>query len=235
MPITAPHYLLLTETDFNPHDPDAGGRWRFVLEPMNGDHHQANGDIDRIEVSEREADVWGERLQLLAVVRGVEALAQPSKLTLITNSALVGKQMRMGFDRWIENDWRWERFGLLKPVKDADLWKRIHAAMQIHSIECRCWQFSNRFRASELETQESDAWNRNDASHPRVRKPIGPAEFEKTQTHLEPIGAMANAAAESFDEPSFVATRTGWTRVTEIDPDSDQSIQFPQAFGTTAL
>ena len=110
MQTKAPHYLLLTETEDN----FTQGRWRFVLESMDAND-------DRIEVSEREFEILGERLQLLAVVRGIEALEQPSKLTLITSSAYVGKRIRKGFDSWIEKDWRWESFGVLKPVKDADL------------------------------------------------------------------------------------------------------------------
>ena len=107
MPKNAPHYLLLTETDCDPNRPDDGGRWRFVLEPMNSAAESDNGGIGRVEVSERESNIWGERLDLLALVRGLEALDQPSKLTLITSSALIGKQLRRGFESWIENDWRW--------------------------------------------------------------------------------------------------------------------------------
>lgn len=227
--------MLLTETDCNPHVQSEGGRWRFVLEPMiNVDSDPQSSIGNRIEVSEREADVWGERLQLLAVVRGVEALEQPSKLTLITNSSLVGSRIRKGFETWIEKDWRWENFGLLKPVKDADLWKRIHAATQIHSIECRVWQFSNRFAGTDWDTIESqNQWQRVDHSHPQVRKPFGPVEFEKPSTRT-PTKVDSNLSTDSSAEPRFVATRNGWTRVTEIDPDRHDPIQYPQAFGATA-
>lgn len=237
MPTTAPHYLLLTETECNPLAPHEGGRWRFVLEAMNPDSDPQVSDENRIEVSESEADVWGERLQLLAVVRGVEALDQPSKLTLITNSSLVGNRIRKGFDRWIEKDWRWENFGRLKPIKDADLWKRIHAATQIHSIECRVWQFSSRLSETDWDAVEANRpWNRVDQPHPQVRKPFGPIEFEDSEvsaTRRRPT-TTATVSADPFDEPRFVATRTGWARVTEIDPDRDEPIQFPHAFGATA-
>lgn len=232
MPTTAPHYLLLTETDYDPAQTDAGGRWRFVLEPMNSDK-------DRIEVSEREADIWGERLELLSVVRGVEALEQPSKLTLITSSAYVGKRIRRGFQSWIDKQWRWESFGALKPVKDADLWKRIHAATQIHSIECRLWQFGRRHQTKHQENAETESWNRIDDAHPTIRQPYGPVEFEGSKSHgrqssfAQSVFTNANAAA-GYQEPRFVETKTGWTRVTEVDPDSNQSLQFPQAFGETA-
>ena len=222
MQTKAPHYLLLTETEDNSNQ----GRWRFVLESMDAND-------DRIEVSEREADILGERLQLLAVVRGIEALEQPSKLTLITSSAYVGKRIRKGFDSWIEKDWRWESFGVLKPVKDADLWKRVHAAMQIHSIECRLWQFANRHQTSVDDSAETESWNRIDNAHPVPRRPFGPVEFEANKAPVSAPAVVANAASPGYDEPKFVPTKTGWTRVTEVDPDTDGTLQFPQAFGET--
>lgn len=236
MPTNAPHYLLLTETDYDPQHPEDGGRWRFVLEPMNQTAASDHGGIGRIEVSEREADVWGERLDLLALVRGLESLDQPSKLTLITSSALIGKQLRRGFDAWIENDWRWERFGQLKPIKDADLWKRIVAATEIHSVECRLWQFSNRHTSTDWDRiEQAQPWSRHDGPHDRLGKTAGsygPAEFEDAgQTSA---ANHSSATQQPFDGPHFVPTRTGWTRVTEIDPDRNQAVQFPLAFGETA-
>ena len=214
-----PHFLLLTETHCDPHDRAAGGRWRFVLDSMSTDQ--------RTEVSEVEPDVWGERLELLSVVRGVEALEQPSKLTLISSSAYVSKRIRHGFDSWIQNEWRWENFGLLKAVKDVDLWKRVHAATKIHSIECRLWQFSNRHRMNEQETAER--WNRIDSAHSQVRMPYGPAEFESVRS--DSATATGAQCDPNYSDRNFVATRTGWTRVTEIDPDSNRQLLFPQAFG----
>jgi ribonuclease HI len=215
---TAPHYLLLTETDYDPDNPGSGGRWRFVLESMHND--------DRVEVSEREIDVWGERLQLLSVVRGVEALEEAAKITLITSSQYVGRQIRRGFERWIENDWRWERFGLLKPIKDADLWKRIHAATQIHSIECRVWQFGNQ-RLSSFESLESE-------SEMIPSRNYGPIEFASSEDSVGSSNQFQSphelAQVDSLDS-RFRPTRTGWTRVTEVDPDSDRQLAFPQAFG----
>lgn len=216
---TAPHYLLLTETDYDPDHPDSGGRWRFVLESMHSD--------ERVEVSERESDVWGERLQLLSVVRGVEALETPSKITLITSSQYVGQRIRKGFERWIENEWRWERFGLLKPIKDADLWKRIHSATLIHAIEPRVWQFEKRrgvFNDSfeNSFTEETAAAARN----------YGPIEFD-SGVAIASTPQQPDSNEDSLDN-RFRPTRTGWTRVTEIDPDIQRQLAFPQAFGGSA-
>ena len=79
---SAPHYLLITEakTIIDPREDDRAtsrrsGHWRFVLEQM--------GVEARIEVADEEPNVFGERLQLLAVVRGLESVSY-THLTLPT-------------------------------------------------------------------------------------------------------------------------------------------------------
>lgn len=130
---TAPHYLLFTEAKDLGESTIVGGRWRFVLEEI--------GSETRIEESENEPGVVGERLQLLVVVRGLESLHQPSRVTLITPSKYVGRGIRMSLSHWRENNWQWESFGNMTPIKHHDLWQRIDHAMSIHDINCRVWQF----------------------------------------------------------------------------------------------
>ena len=129
---TAPHYLLMSETQTD-HKKNNHGRWRFVLEQIDGSN--------RIEVADDEPIVRGERLQLLAVVRGLEALEQPSQVTLITPSRYVGKGFRHGLEFWRDNEWCWERYGEMTPIKNQDLWKRIDRSMEFHRIDCRIWNF----------------------------------------------------------------------------------------------
>ena len=133
MKSTAPHYLLFTEARNDPQTENGHGRWRFVLEKI--------GSSTRIEESDEEPGVRGERLQLLAVVRGLEVLEQRSRVTLITSSRYVGRGIRRGLTLWRQNDWRWERFGQMALIKNHDLWQRIDHAMKIHQINCRVWQF----------------------------------------------------------------------------------------------
>lgn len=132
MNTTAPHYLLFTQAK-HVSKPSAGGRWRFVLEQI--------GSASRFEEADLEPGVRGERLQLLAVVRGLEALEQHSRVTLITSSKYVGRGIRRGLTQWRQNSWQYERFGVLTLIKNHDLWQRIDQAMQIHQIDCRVWQF----------------------------------------------------------------------------------------------
>ena len=72
-----------------------------------------------------------------AIVRGLEALDQPSRVTLFTASRYVARGLRFGLESWRESDWQWERFGQMQPVKNADLWQRIDQAMRFHQVDVR--------------------------------------------------------------------------------------------------
>jgi hypothetical protein len=92
-------------------------------------------------VSDEESAMCGERLELLAVVRGLEALDGPARVTLVTKSRYVSRGLRFGMTEWRANDWQWERFGRVVPVKDCDLWQRVDRALLFHQVQCQAWQF----------------------------------------------------------------------------------------------
>jgi ribonuclease HI len=130
--MTAPveHYLLFTEATI---DSPEGGTWRFALERV--------GDGEALSASDVEAAECAERLELFAVVRGLEALDHPARVTLVTKSRYVGRGLKRGLADWRANDWHWERFGRVVPVRDHDLWRRVDRALQFHQVECRLWHF----------------------------------------------------------------------------------------------
>ena len=161
MSVTAPQYLLLSETHQN--ESGQNGGWSFVLERLDGSQ--------RIEVADWEPEVQGERLKLLAVVRGLEALEQPSKVTLITPSRFIGRGIRNGISAWKENDWKWERFGVMTDIKNADLWQRIDRARQFHQIDCRVWNFHQLFTRQNLSPGSS-------AQRIKPRIPVHGANFK---------------------------------------------------------
>ena len=76
-------------------------------------------------------------LELLAAVRGLECVDGPARVDLISASA----SLRRGVDRarfaWRRNDWRWERYGQMTPVRHADLWQRLDHALSYHEVRCR--------------------------------------------------------------------------------------------------
>jgi ribonuclease HI len=127
--VAAPHYLLFSEASCSAEN----RTWRFVLQNVESRR--------RMVVSDEEEVICGERLELLAVVRGLEALDGPARVTLVTKSRYVSRGLRLGMTEWRANDWQWERFGRIVPVKDCDLWQRVDRALLFHQVECQAWQF----------------------------------------------------------------------------------------------
>jgi len=68
-------------------------------------------------------------------------LEQPSQVTLLTDSRYVSQGIAHGLTEWRSNDWCWERFGELTPVKNRDLWQRVDRALRFHRVDCRTWRF----------------------------------------------------------------------------------------------
>ena len=123
--VPAPHYLLLADANRK----DEPGSWRFTLKSADGGQS--------IEAAAREPDTQGQRLELLSVVRGLEALDQPSRVTVVTRSRYIERGLSDGLDDWRANGWTWERYGRMVPVKNDDLWRRVERAMRFHRLDCR--------------------------------------------------------------------------------------------------
>lgn len=134
MTMPTPHYLLFSEAKLTSQPQNkTAGRWHFVVEAVDGSA--------RFEAADAEAGMDHDRLELLAVVRGLESLDQPARVTLVTASRYVSRGFRFGLDQWRESDWQWEKFGETVPVKNHDLWQRVDQAMRYHMVNCRIWRF----------------------------------------------------------------------------------------------
>jgi ribonuclease HI len=125
MPVPAPHFVLYSRASRS-FSGDQPGRWSFTLQSADG--------ADQLLAEDAEPDTSGERLELLAVVRGLEALPQPAHVTLVTTSPYVNRVLKGGLDDWRANGWCWERHGEMVPVKNADLWRRVDRALDFHQI-----------------------------------------------------------------------------------------------------
>jgi len=127
-----PHYLLFCDGNASANDESAGsqrGRWRFVLEDL------VSGE--RIEATDQEVACAPDRSALISVLRGLEALEQPSRVTLVTTSRYVSRGLQYGLTEWRDNDYSWEHFGAVQPIRNADVWKRIDRALAYHQVQCR--------------------------------------------------------------------------------------------------
>jgi ribonuclease HI len=132
MSIPAPHFVLYSHS--RPEAEEAPSRWRFVLTPLAGGN--------RLEAEDEEPEMPGERVALLAVIRGLEALDQPSRVTLVTESRYVVRGLRFGLPQWRRANWCWEHFGEMVPIKNRDLWQRLERSLQFHQVDCRLQTFS---------------------------------------------------------------------------------------------
>ncbi|MCO6044226.1 hypothetical protein NG895_09940 [Aeoliella sp. ICT_H6.2] len=125
----APHeYLLFTEALSH-----ASGQtmWRFLLLRAGSDETTSASDL----VEESSAA----RTELLAVVRGLEAIDGPANVRLFTSSDYIQRGFSRGLAQWRNQRWHWERFGRRVPIRDCDLWQRIDHALAFHSVESQLW------------------------------------------------------------------------------------------------
>jgi ribonuclease HI len=108
-------------------NPGPGG-WAFILK------HPATGA--KKESSGGEHNTTNNRMEIMAVIAGLEALKSPSTVELFSDSQYVVN----GINEWTA---KWKRFGWKRSktakelVRNVDLWKRLDALMQIHPVSAR--------------------------------------------------------------------------------------------------
>jgi len=82
-----------------------------------------------------EQDTTNNRMELMAVIKGLEALNRASSVTVTTDS----KYVKNGITEWIHN---WKRNGwktaAKKPVKNEDLWRELDDMVAKHQVT---WQW----------------------------------------------------------------------------------------------
>jgi ribonuclease HI len=71
------------------------------------------------------------RMELLAAIRGLEALKKPCRVKLHTDSVYVKDGITRWIHKWRQNGWRTSD---RKPVKNAELWQELVDACAPHLI-----------------------------------------------------------------------------------------------------
>jgi ribonuclease HI len=105
-------------------NPGIGG-WGALLQSGSG----------KKELSGWEENTTNNRMELMAAIRGLEAIERSSEIVLYTDSQYVCK----GITEWIAN-WKLKgwRTASGKPVKNSGLWKELDAVCRGHTVE---WQW----------------------------------------------------------------------------------------------
>jgi ribonuclease HI len=102
------------------------------------------------ELSGAEPETTNNRMELMAVIAGLEALKRPCPVRIVTDSQYVMK----GITEWIAG---WKRKGwktaAKTPVKNEDLWRRLDAALSPHQVR---WEWV-RGHAGHPENERVDA------------------------------------------------------------------------------
>ena len=84
------------------------------------------------EMSGFEAETTNNRMELMAVIAGLEALNRPCEVELYSDSKYVVDAFNQHWiDGWLKKGWK---RGKNEPVKNVDLWKRLLAAKEPHQV-----------------------------------------------------------------------------------------------------
>jgi len=97
-------------------NPGAGG-WGTILE-YKGNRKELSGGV---------SDTTNNRMELLAVIRGLQELKAPCEVEVVTDSSYVANAINLWLKNWVAKDF--------KKVKNVDLWKEYLEASNIHDVK----------------------------------------------------------------------------------------------------
>ena len=101
-------------------NPGPGG-WGAVLR-FNGSERELFGG---------EQTTTNNRMELMAVIRGLQALTRSCDVAVTTDSQYVKNGITQWIHNWKRNGWR---TAAKKPVKNDDLWKLLDEAVARHQV-----------------------------------------------------------------------------------------------------
>ncbi len=107
-------------------NPGPGG-WAAILQYEGRDKELAGG----------EEDTTNNRMELTAIIKGLEALKKPCRVTVYSDSRYIVDAVNKGWlENWIDRDWhRAAKKGRGEPVLNVDLWRRLVELMGVHQVE----------------------------------------------------------------------------------------------------
>ena len=99
------------------------------------------------ELSEGFENTTNNRMELMAVIRGLEALKEPCSVTVTSDSKYVVDAFNKGWlDNWVKKNWvKSDR----KPVLNVDLWKRLYELTKKHQVSFNWIEGHNGHRQNE--------------------------------------------------------------------------------------
>lgn len=107
-------------------NPGPGG-WAFIL------RHASTGQEK--EGYGSEPQTTNNRMELQAVISGLESLKRPCHVTVYTDSVYVGQGMTNWIHSWKRNQWMRKSRDGNAPVKNVELWQQLDRLLQIHQVQ----------------------------------------------------------------------------------------------------
>jgi hypothetical protein len=171
-------------------------------------------------------------MALVAVLRGLEALEQPSRVTLVTTSRYVFRGLQYGLSEWRDNDFSWEHFGTVQPIRNADIWRRIDRTLTYHKVQCR-WisqdQPEEPNNATTVpSTDETPRTVRVEQPHtsplsPEAQKPSGESTYYRPSSSAR----MQSASIVSTPLSPSIAIVDAVNAIEEVDKNCHQESEQP--------
>lgn len=88
-------------------------------------------DIEKV-ISGSEKETTNNRMELLAVIKGLSALKEPCEVDLFSDSQYVTDAFNLSWiTSWQMNGWKTSN---KKPVKNVDLWERLLDLTKLHKV-----------------------------------------------------------------------------------------------------
>lgn len=108
-------------------NPDGPGGYGTVLEYVD-----TKGMLHTKEISQGYVKTTNNRMELMAVIAGLEALNRPCEVELYSDSQYVVNAFNQHWiDSWLKKGWK---RGKNEPVKNVDLWQRLLKAKEPHQV-----------------------------------------------------------------------------------------------------
>ena len=87
-----------------------------------------------MEDSGAEPQTTNNRMELMAVIRGLERLQRPTSVLLYADSQYVGKGLTEWMPKWKANGWKRGTGRDAKPPMNIELWRRLDELLQTHQV-----------------------------------------------------------------------------------------------------
>ena len=108
-------------------NPDGPGGYGAVLQFVD-----SQGNLHEREFSAGYIRTTNNRMELMAVIAGLEALTKPCRVEIVSDSKYVTDAFnKKWIDGWLKKGWK---RGKNEPVKNTDLWKRLLKAKEPHQV-----------------------------------------------------------------------------------------------------